>query len=196
MSGCIGGVDKTLAQLRRSMYFALQSLPVSGVTDLHKALAEIHSFRGKPRPRCGMSRLWIGDFGGHRGSDDVGRDITGVLGQRPPARDSRLSGYLGCNRRSIVSRHQPSGRQPRPACAFRSGDGDDVLCARAVSASHRCRFDVDRGTRAHRSAKCMDASWPVAGALQYGRICLVPISPASNVWAFDLALARCWSLSC
>jgi hypothetical protein len=42
----------------------------------------------------------------------------------------------------------------------------------------------------------MDASWPVAGALQYGRICLVPISPASNVWAFDLALARCWSLSC
>src|ERR1017187_7885504 len=29
------------------LYFALQSLSVSSVTDLHKALAEIHSFRGQ-----------------------------------------------------------------------------------------------------------------------------------------------------
>jgi hypothetical protein len=39
-------VDKTLAQLGDPLYFALQSLSVSSVTDLHKALAEIHSIRG------------------------------------------------------------------------------------------------------------------------------------------------------
>jgi hypothetical protein len=40
-------VEKTLARAHDSRYFALQSLAVSSVTDLHKALAEIHSIRGQ-----------------------------------------------------------------------------------------------------------------------------------------------------
>jgi hypothetical protein len=45
MSWCLGGVDKTLARDYDPLYFALQSLSVSSVTDLHQALAEIHSIR-------------------------------------------------------------------------------------------------------------------------------------------------------
>ena len=38
---------KKLARADDSLYFALQSLSVSSVTDLHKALAEIHSIGGQ-----------------------------------------------------------------------------------------------------------------------------------------------------
>jgi len=48
MSGCIGGVDKTLAQLRRSMYFALQAYRVWRDRST-QGPSRNHSFRGKPR---------------------------------------------------------------------------------------------------------------------------------------------------
>jgi hypothetical protein len=41
------GSAKKIADVKSLVYFALQSLSVSSVTELHKALAEIHSIRGQ-----------------------------------------------------------------------------------------------------------------------------------------------------
>src|ERR1039457_5016586 len=171
---------KKLARADDSLYFALQSLSVSSVTDLHKALAEIHSFRGQLARNAEI-----------RGYGPATLAATGALAplaasasafaEKPRSQDRRVSRDLDRDGRAVIDHHQHRDGHAFTARSIRSGDGNDSLRARAVFAWDRRRFSADRGAAALRTAESLDASGLVAGAIQHGCICLVPISSAPDV---------------
>jgi hypothetical protein len=179
MSGCIGGVDKTLARNYDPLYFALQSSSVSSVTGLHKALAEIHSIHDALAREA--------EFRGYGPATLAATGSLALLAAelqahwvKDPAR--QISVYLAIwIATAAVSLTIISIETVTRARRVHSGLAMEMICALAVSASHRRRVNAARGAGARRPAKSVDASGPVASAVQYGRICLVPISSTSYV---------------